>query len=248
MLSPDSPKIVSSEFTKKLNDDLSRLKHSNSLSIWHESACRIALAGFRCFLALVTNRKATENPFDIFFSISLPISLAFFSIMIGDILALKVFKSKSIQSDVERSVLTMLNVFEAWQMISICQSEEIRPLVQLFLCILWVFVILLIPDNLRSHWLSALLIIVSMCVDVLNFKHQPSRIAVILYASATVSGAVTNSKFVKYFVHLSIILVNFYRHDCMLSGMILMVAVSRIGVAMAYDAEMSGGLPVPCIP
>ncbi len=231
-----------------LHGDTSHSKQTRMSSKWSDPACRIALAGVRCFLDLVTDRDGIDNQLDIFFSISLPVSLAFFSIMIGDILAFHTFRSKQVVVGVNRSVLALLNGCEAWQMISMCQLEESRPLAQLFVCIFWVFVTAVIPEKFHLQWLPAAFMLVVIACDLLNFKHQPSGFAVSLYAFVAFSCAVTDSKFVKYFVHVCIISIDFYQHDCVLSGMILMVAVSRIGVAMSYNAELSAGLPVPCMP
>ena len=128
------------------------------------------------------------------------------------------------------------------------QFSLLLALACMLACICLVIFMASIPESIRSKWLSAVFVLVCVCSEVVHFHNRLSRIFVSLYALVAVSGAVTNSKMFKYSVHLFIVSVNFYNYDCMFSGMILMVAVSRIGIAMAYDAESSGGLPVPCIP
>jgi hypothetical protein len=216
-----------------------------------EPALRIALAVVRCLLDLLLARTQADNQYETFFFIVLPVSLAFFSVMVGDILTLKKFRSIQKPNSVNRSVLALLNGCEAWQMISICHFEEGRPLAQLFICICSVLVLSSIPEHLRSHLLSASFVLFCFCYehDVLNFQKHRSGFAISLYALAAVSCALTSSTFLKYCLHLSIVFAHFRHHDCMLSGMILMAAVSRIGVAvaMAYDAGLPGGLPAPCL-
>lgn len=133
-------------------------------------------------------------------------------------------------------------------MISLCQLEDSRPLAQLFVCIFWVTLMFWIPEKFHLQWLPASFVSMVIFCDMLSFKNRPSASVVLLYAFVALICAVSNYKFVKYFVHLCIISIHFYHHDCALSGMIMMVAVSRIGVAMSYNVEMSDGLPVPCMP
>ena len=105
-----------------------------------------------------------------------------------------------------------------------------------------------IPEKHSLQWFSAAVVLSYVCVDVLSSDQRPSRLAFVLYASAAICGAVVNSKFFKYFIHFGIIAINFYQQDCMLSGMIMMVAVSRIGVTVAYNLDVSGTFPAPCMP
>jgi hypothetical protein len=229
-------------------NNLSRAKKANGSNIWPEIVFRVALASFRCLLNFYSDRKQTRNQFDTFVYISLPVSLAFLSVMAGDILEYKLFRRSEGASCYNRNVFALLNGCEFWQMISICHLDESRPFSHLLACICLVIFMASIPESIRSKWLSAVFVLVCVCSDAVHFHKRLSRIFVSMYALVAVSGAVTNSKMFKYLVHLFIISVSFYNYDCMLSGMILMVAVSRIGIAMAYDAESSGGLPVPCIP
>ena len=217
--------------------------------IWSESACRIALAGVRCMLGLLSDKKQTYSQFDKCFAISLPVSLAFFTVMIGDMLASKAskFHLKAGRPEVNRSTLAFLCGCETWQMVSMCLLEDSRPLAQLLIFCLVVIVMVSIPEKHSLQWFSAAVVLSYVCVDVFSSDQRPSRLAFVLYASAAICGAVANSKFFKYFIHFCIVAIDFYRNDCMLSGMIMMVAVSRIGVAMAHNADVSGGLPVPWI-
>jgi hypothetical protein len=202
-------------------------------------------------LDLHLDRTQTDNQYETFFFTSLPVALAFFSVMVGDILTLKKFRPNQKPNSVNRGVLALFNGCEAWQMISICYFEESRPLVQLFVCMCSVLVVLSIPEHLRSQLFSAFIVLFCFCYehDVLNFQKHRSGFAISLCALAAVSCALTSSTFLKYCLHFPIVFAHFFHHDCMLSGMLLLAAVSRIGVAvaMAYDAELSGGLPVPCL-
>jgi len=216
-----------------------------------EPALRIALAIVRCLLDLLLARTQADNQYETFFFIALTVSLAFFSAMIGDILTSKNFRSIQKSNSANRGVLALLNGCEAWQVISICHFEESRPMAQLLVCICLVLVMSSIPEYLPSQLLSAFLVLFCFCYEheVLNFQKHRSGFAISLYALVAVGCALTTSTFLKYSLHLCIVFAHFRHHDCMLSGMILMAAVSRIGVAvaMAYDAGLSGGLPAPCL-
>jgi hypothetical protein len=222
-------------------------KKPDGSTIWSETAFRVALAGVRCFLAFCSDRKGTDSQFDKCFYISLPVSLAFLTVMVGDILASKGSKFIPRSDEVNRRALALLCGCETWQMISMCLLEESHPLAQLITSICLAIVMASFPQNLGLQWLSAVFALLCVCFEVLIMNERPAGFLVFLYASVAVSGAATNSKFFKYFIHFCIVAIDFYRNDCMLPGMIMMVAVSRIGVAMAHNADVSGGLPVPCM-
>ncbi len=215
-----------------------------------EPALRVVLASVRCILDLYSNQARTNDQYETFFFIALPVSTAFLSVMVGDILALKKFRSSQKLSGANRGVMALLNGFEAWQMISICHFEESRPLAQLFVCVCLVLAMKSLAKFPFSQLFSAFFVLFCFCYEhePFNFQKHGSGVAIILYASVAMSCTVTRSIFLKYCLHLCIIFVDFYHHDCMLSGMILMIAVSRIGlaIAMSYDTELSGGLPAPC--
>ena len=216
---------------------------------WSESACRIALAGVRCMLGLLSDKKQTYSQFDKCFAISLPVSLAFFTVMIGDMIASKAskFHLKAGRPEVNRSTLAILSGCETWQMVSMCLLEDSSPLAQLLIFFL-VVIVVSIPENHGLQWFSAAVMLSYVCVDVLSLDQRPSRVAFVLYASAAICGAVVNSKFLKYFIHFGIIAIDFYQQDCMLSGMIMMVAVSRIWATVVYNFDVSGAFPAPCMP
>ena len=215
--------------------------------IWSELAFRVALAGIRSLLGFFSDREGTGSQFDKCFYISLPVSLAFLTVMAGDLLSSKGSKFILRSDEVNRRALALLCGCETWQMISMCLLEESRLLAQLIVPICLAIVMALFPQNLGLQWLSAVFALLCVCFEVLIMNEQPSGFSIFLYASVAVSGAATDSKFLKYFIHFCIVAVDFYRHDCILSGMIMMVAVSRIGVAMAHNADVSSSLPVPCM-
>ncbi len=223
-----------------------------------EPVLRFVLASVRCLLELYSDRTRGDNHYESFFFIALPVSLAFFSVMIGDILALKKFRSNQKTDVANRGVLALLHGCEAWQMISICHFEESRPLAQLLFCVCLVFVMGLIPDCHRSQLLSACLVLICFCYEheVLNFEKHRSGFLITLYALVVVGCAASRSTFLKYCLHLCIVIVDFHNHDCMFSGMILMAAVSRIGVAIAMKCDAKSltltpkpcGVSAPCMP
>jgi hypothetical protein len=172
------------------------------------------------FFGVRSDCKGTNSQFDNFFYISLPVSLAFLTLMVGDILASKGSKFIPRSDVVNRRALALLCGCETWQMILMCLLEEILLLAQLITSICLAIVMALFPQNLGVKWLPAVFVLLCVCFEVGIMNERPSGFLVFLYASV----AATNSKFFKYLIHFCIVTIDFYRNDCMLSHMIMMVA------------------------
>ena len=176
------------------------------------------------FFGVCSDRKGTDSQFDNFFYISLLVSLAFLTLMVGDILASKGSKFIPRSDEVNRRALALLCGCETWQKILMCLLEESHLLAQLITSICLAIVMASFPQNLGVQWLPAVFVLLCVCFEVGIMNERPSGFLVFLYASVAVSGAATNSKFFKYFIHFCIVTIDFYRNDCMLSRMIMMVA------------------------
>jgi hypothetical protein len=218
-------------------------KHFFDSITWSEPAFRVFLAVVRFFLCFCMDRKQSgPTHFQQFFAISLPASLAFFTVMIGDILAFQRSKLHLGEDAVNRSAMVLLRGYEIWQMVSIFVLEESFTILHLIICIAVVIIIRFVPEDVcQPSLFAAFMCVTVVCCDVLSFNHRHSGFMVVFAVLLTVASIIMNSYCLRYCIHFCLIFNEFRRQDCLMSGMITMIAVSQFGVNIAQSVDKSKG-------